>query len=377
MGKALCQLQVPTHTFNGNYLWEPDSVTKKDGSVYQVFTPFYRNALEHAEPPRYPIPTPQDLELQPVEEASARGEGKGKDVSDPARLSLLSHHPWEDKIARNWGIGEDAAHVRLQEFIHSGLLDYSCARDYPARDGVSRLSMALHWGEVSPQQLWHAVARKPHAELGPDSQGFQFRRQLGWREFCCTQLYHNPEMQWRNLQSKFDRFPWREDQNALQRWQRGGTGYPIVDAGMRELWETGYMHNRVRMLVGSFLVKNLLLHWRHGEAWFRDCLVDADHANNCAGWQWIAGCGADAAPYFRIFNPVTQAQKFDPHGEYVRRFVPQLENLPNKFIFEPWKAPADVLRDAGIEFGRDYPHPIVDLKASRQRALDAYAQIKG
>lgn len=379
--QALRQRRISTHPHNGNYLWEPQQVTKKDGSAYQVFTPFYRNALEHVEPPRYPLPVPEDLELLQVEDMSPgceiKEEAQRKDITTPAQLNLLPRHPWADKVAHHWNMGEDAAHARLQRFVHSALPDYSHARNYPARDGVSHLSMALTWGEVSPHQLWHAVGCNPHVESGSDSQGFEFRRQLGWREFSCTQLYHNPYMQWRNLQPRFDRFPWRDDPVALQRWQRGETGYPIVDAGMRELRETGYMHNRVRMLVGSFLVKNMLLHWHHGEAWFRDCLVDADHANNCAGWQWIAGSGADAAPFFRIFNPVTQALKFDSRAEYVRRFVPQLRNLADTYIFEPWRAPAEVLRVAGVEMGRNYPHPVLDLKASRQRALDAYAQIKG
>lgn len=371
--QALLHLRISPHPYNANYLWEPEQVTKKDGSAYRVFTPFYRNALEHAELPRHPLPAPDYLELQQLEKTPATGE----DITAPAQLNLLPHLSWGDKIAQHWEMGEDAAHARLQEFIHSALPDYSFARDYPARAGVSRLSMALVWGEVSPHQLWYAVARTPHTQPGANAQGFQFRRQLGWREFSCTQLYNNPDMRWRNLQPKFDKFPWRDDPVALQRWQRGETGYPIVDAGMRELWETGYMHNRVRMLVGSFLVKNLLLHWHHGEAWFRACLFDADYANNCAGWQWVGGCGADAAPYFRIFNPITQAQKFDPHAEYVRRFIPSLRRLPDMYIFEPWKAPPKVLRQAGVALGRDYPRPIVDLKATRQRALEAYAQIKG
>ncbi len=190
-------------------------------------------------------------------------------------------------------------------------------------------------------------------------------------------LYHSPELPRKNLQRKFNRFPWRTDKKALRRWQQGKTGYPIVDAGMRELWQTGYMHNRVRMIVGSFLVKNLMLHWHHGEDWFWDTLVDADLANNSASWQWVAGCGADAAPYFRIFNPVTQGQKFDPNGDYVRKYVPEISELPDKYLHSPWEASANVLNMAGIRLGDTYPQPIVDLKASRERALDAFKAISG
>ena len=371
--QAMLKAQVPIFPHNGAYLWEPEQVLKDDGSAYRVFTPFYRNALEHAPLPHYPIPAPQVLELV----ASEAQEDADAENTDVDTLGLMPAHPWADKLMQHWDMGENAALARLHTFVQHGLPNYSTARDYPARSGVSRLSFSLALGEVSPQQLWHAVAGSHNQELSPDSEGFALRRQLGWREFSLAQVWHNPLMHWRNLQEKFDSFPWRDDAQLLKRWQRGETGYPLVDAGMRELWNTGYMHNRVRMVVGSFLVKNLLLHWHHGEAWFRDCLLDADHANNCAGWQWIAGCGADAAPYFRIFNPVTQARRFDPKGEYVRCFVPQLRNLPDKYIFEPWKAPAGELKEAGIELGRDYPRPLVDLKASRQRALDAYAQIKG
>jgi deoxyribodipyrimidine photo-lyase len=202
-----------------------------------------------------------------------------------------------------------------------------------------------------------------------------FLSELGWREFSYYLLYHWPELPHENLQEKFDRFPWRDDRASLRHWQRGQTGYPIVDAGMRELWQTGYMHNRVRMIVGSFLVKNLLLHWHHGAAWFWDTLVDADLANNSASWQWIAGCGADAAPYFRIFNPVTQGRKFDPNGVYVRRFVPEIAGLPDELVHSPWDAPERVLAESRIRLGSDYPQPMVDLRASHERALDAFRSI--
>ena len=240
------------------------------------------------------------------------------------------------------------------------------------RPYTSRLSPALHFGELSPNQLWYGA--RAGAE-GPDLE--HFLSELAWREFSYALLYHHPTLPEANLQSPFDAFPWDDEETLLRAWQRGQTGIPFVDAGMRELWQTGWMHNRVRMVTGSFLVKNLLLHWQHGEAWFRDCLVDADLAANSASWQWVAGCGADAAPYFRIFNPVLQGRRFDPDGAYTRRFVPELAGLPDRWLFAPWEAPAAVLQAAGVELGKDYPRPVVDLAASRQRALAAYAESRG
>ena len=225
----------------------------------------------------------------------------------------------------------------------------------------------INFGEISANQVWYAARGR-----SDDENTDHFCSELGWREFAHSLLYFFPDLPRKNLQSRFDDFPWRDDEEHLRRWQTGQTGYPIVDAGMRELWQTGLMHNRVRMVVGSFLVKNLLLHWHHGERWFWDCLVDADLANNSAGWQWIAGCGADAAPYFRVFNPVTQGQKFDPDGTYTRRYVPELKELPDKYLFNPWTAPAEVLTQAGVRLGENYPEPIVDLKLSRERALQAF-----
>jgi deoxyribodipyrimidine photo-lyase len=281
---------------------------------------------------------------------------------------------WYDGIAEAWKPGEAGALERLESFLDEGIRNYKEDRNRPDLENVSRLSPHLHFGEISPHQVWHA-ANSLKATGGLENDIDHFLSELGWREFSYSLLYHWPALPHNNLQGKFDRFPWREDPASLRRWQRGQTGYPIVDAGMRELWQTGYMHNRVRMIVGSFLVKNLLLHWHQGEAWFWDTLVDADLANNSASWQWIAGCGADAAPYFRIFNPVTQGRKFDPNGVYVRRLVPEIAALPDKFLHSPWEAPAPVLAGVGIELGSDYPRPMVDLKASRERALEAFRSI--
>jgi deoxyribodipyrimidine photo-lyase len=290
-------------------------------------------------------------------------------------LKLLPKIFWYETMDSLWTPGENGAHKALKVFLSDGLSGYKEGRNFPARNNVSRLSPHIHFGEVSPHQVWYQ-SQQMESTSGTIKDLEHFHSELGWREFSYNLLFHFPDLVDTNFQKKFDDFPWRDDSDLLGRWQKGNTGYPIVDAGMRELWQTGYMHNRVRMVVGSFLVKNLLIDWREGERWFWDCLVDADLANNAASWQWVAGSGADAAPYFRIFNPVTQGTKFDKDGEYTRKFVPELEKLPNKFLFTPWEAPQTVLEEAGIELGKDYPYPIIDLKQSRARALEAFASIK-
>lgn len=351
-------------SFDGSLLFEPQDVSKADGSPYKVFTPFYRKGcLGDAPLPRSPLRAP----ILPSFDESPLG-------NELDELALMPSKRWYDGIAESWTPGEAGALERLERFLDEGIRNYKEDRNRPDLENVSRLSPHLHFGEISPHQVWHA-ANSLKAIGGLENDIDHFLSELGWREFSSYLLYHWPALPHNNLQGKFDRFPWRDDPASLRRWQRGQTGYPIVDAGMHELWQTGYMHNRVRMIVGSFLVKNLLLHWHHGEAWFWDTLVDADLANNSASWQWIAGCGADAAPYFRIFNPVTQGRKFDPNGVYVKRFVPEIAALPDKFLHSPWEAPAPVLAKVGIELGSDYPRPMVDLKASRERALDAFRSI--
>ncbi|MDG2375571.1 MAG: deoxyribodipyrimidine photo-lyase [Woeseiaceae bacterium] len=349
--------------FNSSLLFEPPTVQKSDGTPYKVFTPFFRKGCLGAPAPGQPVGAPA---LDRLDSSQA---AQGVDM-----LGLMPSIPWYKEMAECWQPGEDGAHARLQQFLESGIVRYKEGRDRPDQAHVSRLSPHLHFGEISPRQVWHATLDF-QAREGFENDVDHFLRELGWREFSYSLLYHWPELPGKNLQSKFDRFPWREDPVALESWQRGQTGYPIVDAGMRELWRTGYMHNRVRMIVGSFLVKNLMLHWHHGEEWFWDTLVDADLANNSASWQWIAGCGADAAPYFRIFNPVIQGRKFDPGGDYVCKHIPELARLPTKYLHSPWDAPTDVLDAAGVDYGRDYPQPIVDLKATRARALEAFSSL--
>lgn len=359
---ALERSGVTAKSFNGSLLWEPWQVEKPDGTPYKVFTPFYRKGCLQAPEPRKPLPVPEPMQLHHV---------STKDELCVDDLNLLDCRPWSMRLSDHWQHGEQAAQNRLYAFLENGLINYKDGRNFPALAHTSRLSPHLHFGEISPNQIWWALAI--HEATGDID---HFRCELGWREFSYSLLFHNPTLPKVNLNPKFDSFPWAVEDQRLQAWQKGQTGVPIVDAGMRELWQTGYMHNRLRMIVGSFLVKNLLLDWRLGEAWFWDCLVDADLANNAASWQWIAGCGADAAPYFRIFNPVIQGEKFDAHGEYTRRFLPELRDLPERYLFKPWEAPKHILQDAGITLGETYPLPLVDLKKSREEALRAFEQTK-
>ena len=356
----LNKCEIVVNTFNSSLLWEPWSIKKDDGTPYKVFTPFYRKGCLNAEKPSSPISKPKDVSF--IFDQHQIGIDK---------LNLLPSKGWGNKLKSFWDIGEEAAHKRFDQFIEEGLSSYKEGRNVPSKPYVSRLSPHIHFGEISSNQLWYSVR-----SIGDDKNIEHFCSELGWREFSYSQLFHNPELPKKNLQSKFDAFPWNEDESLLTAWKKGNTGIPMVDAGMRELWQTGYMHNRVRMIVGSFLVKNLRLHWHHGERWFWDTLFDADLANNSASWQWIAGCGADAAPYFRIFNPVMQGQKFDPNGEYVRQYIPEISSLPNKYLFNPWEASDEILKKASIKLGSTYPFPIVDLKESRELALLAFQSLK-
>ena len=360
---ALGKAGVGVESSNAGLLFEPWEVHNKQGRPYRVFTPFWKRMLEFG--------LPQPLAAVPAMRgrlADARTLDRLGGIA-PNALGLLPDIRWDAGIAGAWQPTRAAAEARLEEFLVTDLRHYSHGRDVPASDQVSRLSPYLHFGQLGPREIVAACRDQRHAAA-------DFLREIGWREFAHHLLFHYPHTTDAPLDERFATFPWREDQAALRAWQRGETGIPLVDAGMRQLWSTGWMHNRVRMIVASFLTKNLLLPWQAGARWFWDTLVDADLANNSSGWQWTAGCGADAAPYFRVFNPVTQGEKFDPRGDYVRRWVPALDRVPAKWVQRPWEAPEAILREAGVTLGRNYPHPIVDLKASRQRALDTWAQVK-
>jgi len=265
-----------------------------------------------------------------------------------------------------WNIGPEGAHKALTNFVDGPINDYAEARNRPdKKTGTSRLSPHLAFGEISPREIWQKCHETP-------TQRDKYLAEIGWREFSYVLLFHNPKLASKNFKADFDNFEWEENTDALKAWQKGMTGYPFVDAGMRQLWQTGWQHNRVRMVTASFLIKHLLIDWREGEKWFHDTLVDADPASNAASWQWVAGSGADASPYFRIFNPFTQGEKFDPEGDYVREFIPELAKLPKKYIHRPWEAPQNILDYANVKLGETYPKPIIDHKFARERALAAY-----
>ena len=271
--------------------------------------------------------------------------------------------------------GESRGQARLEAFAADAIQRYADERDRPDLPSTSRLSPYLHFGEISPRHVWHAVSMRMQADVRLTAGGDAYLRELGWREFCAHLLALHPDMPDTPLRRRFAAFPWGGDDRSLRAWQRGRTGYPMVDAAMRQLWHTGWMHNRLRMITASFLIKDLLVPWHTGEAWFWDTLVDADLANNAGGWQWVAGCGIDAAPYFRIFNPVAQGEKFDPRGEYIRRWIPEIARLPDALIHRPWQASAGQLTDAGVRLDRDYPLPIIDHAVARERALAAFAKV--
>jgi deoxyribodipyrimidine photo-lyase len=357
---------ISVSSLNGSLLWEPMTVLKKDETPYKVFTPYYRKGCLTRQAPRFPITKPQSIRFC---------EGLKFSQSRLEELDLIPKITWYKEIEQLWQPGEEGAANRLQRFINEAALNYQEARNIPAVKGTSLLSPHLHFGEISPNQAWYAM--QGAFENAFDNKDIDvYLSEIAWREFSYYLLYHWPDLQHKNFNQKFDYFAWRKSSDDLEAWKFGNTGVPIVDAGMRELYQTGYMHNRVRMVVGSFLIKNLLIDWREGERWFWETLLDADMASNSASWQWVAGSGADASPYFRIFNPILQGEKFDKEGEYVKKYCPELSKLPKKFIHKPWEAPKEILKACGIELGKDYPQPIVDLKESRNRALDAFAQLK-
>ena len=352
---------IKTHLFNSSLLYDPSDILTKEGKPYQVFTPFWKACQRLGEPPQ-PLERPQTIQSYPKRIAS-----------DPLEsLSLLPKITWDAGISIEWQPGSQAAERNLKQTIDHVVRSYDEWRNFPALEGTSRLSPYLHFGEISPRRIWHEVCRAFKVETVTES----FLRQLIWREFAYYLLVHYPNTPDQELRAQFRSFPWQKNRAALHAWQKGMTGYPIVDAGMRQLWTTGWMHNRVRMIVGSFLVKDLMMDWREGAHWFWETLVDADLANNTLGWQWVAGCGADAAPYFRIFNPILQGGKFDPYGDYVRRWVPEIAALSNEWIHQPWMASEKVLAQANIVLGKTYPRPIVDHTIARKLALETYKKIR-
>ena len=349
---------IATEPFNGSLLFEPGSIQTTSGGTFRVFTPFWKAVWNERgrlrprvkEPAQFPAPSrwPKSLEV--------------------ADLELEPKIDWASGIREAWKPGEAAARSRLSQFAKSAVSLYSDDRDRTDHDGTSRLSPHLHFGEISPIEVWHALTDTPGAET--------YLRQLAWREFSYHLLCAFPRTPWEPFNPQFRNFPWRRNAKRLAAWQKGQTGYPMVDAGMRQLWATGWMHNRARLVVASFLVKHLLVPWQDGAAWFLDTLVDADLANNTMGWQWTAGCGVDAAPYFRVFNPIVQGEKFDPDGEYVRRWVPELRGLPAEWIHKPWEAPPLVLAAANVKLGETYPEPIVDHAEARAAALAAFEDMR-
>ena len=358
--KARCRkLGLVPRSFNSALLFEPWTVCTRAGEPYRVFTPFWRQCLDFG----FESPGGTVRRLSPPARWPA-----GEDL---AGWRLRPEAPdWATGLREVWSPGEAGARHRLERFLQEPLHRYAQGREFPAGRSTGMLSPHLHFGEIGPRQVAEAIG-----PAEPGSGAHAFLRQIGWREFSYHLLHHNPDMDTVNLRRAFDRMPWRDDPESLRAWQRGRTGYPLVDAGMRELWTTGWMHNRVRMVVASFLTKHLLIDWRLGAEWFLDTLVDADLANNTVGWQWVAGSGADAAPYFRIFNPLVQSRRFDAAGDYLRHWLPELRRLPDTWIHAPWEAPEPVLANAGIRLGDTWPLPVVDHGSARARALDIYRTI--
>ena len=358
--------QIKVNSFNGSLIREPWHVLKLDDSPYKVFTPYYKAGYIKREVLAETISKPKKIEIAnftPKESVSLE------------QLDLSSTVGWDSSLFDFWQAGEKAASDKLNSFCTNVVSGYREGRDFPALLQTSFLSPHLHFGEISPRQIWQRVTSQQFESTSDDLQ--HFKREIVWREFSYYLLYHFPDLPSEPLNEKFRHFKWLTGQSEnLKHWQKGQTGFPIVDAGMRELWQTGTMHNRVRMIVASFLVKNLLIHWKAGAAWFWHCLFDADLASNSASWQWVSGSGADAAPYFRIFNPVLQSEKFDPQTEYICRFCPELKALPTKYRHKPWETPESILEETTFQLGKDYPLPIVDLKTSRYRALAAHSKMK-
>lgn len=372
------EINLTSRSFNSTLLHEPFEMRNKSGGFFKVFSPFWRACLanDKLDLPADLAARAQNSKMPPYND---KLEGWKTDKLDD--WDLLPQNPnWAEDFSAHWQPGEDGAFSKLETFLDNAIARYSDGRDYPGLEATSRLSAHLRFGEISPARVIQMARARAQEARGANVD--KFLAEIGWREFCHHLLFHRKTLQTENFNPKFDNFPWYQpenkaemEQSGFHAWTKGMTGYPIVDAGMRQLWQTGWMHNRVRMIAGSFLVKHLLVDWRKGEEWFWDTLVDACPANNTAGWQWIAGSGADAAPYFRIFNPILQGEKFDSCGDYIRKFVPELSNLPNKIIHKPWTIDADALKEFGVTLGETYPTPIVDHGFARDRALKAFKNL--
>ncbi|HRE32490.1 MAG TPA: deoxyribodipyrimidine photo-lyase, partial [Candidatus Berkiella sp.] len=356
---VLTKQNINVKSFNCALLQEPWEALNKTKQPFRVFTPFWRNLQKM--PVRDILPLPKKF--------GSFAYSSDLTITDCVPLPTIH---WYEEMATLWQPGESGAKNHLAHFLKNALDNYKTDRNRPDLKQTSRLSPHLHFGEISPVQIWHAT----HSCQAPQSEQSCFLSEIAWREFSYHLLYHFPALPSSPFKTPFKNFPWEKSKALLKHWQQGQTGYPIVDAGMRELWHTGWMHNRVRMVVASFLIKHLLQPWQDGEKWFWNTLVDADLANNAASWQWVAGSGADAAPYFRIFNPVVQGEKFDPNGDYVKKWVPEIARLPIQYLHTPWEAPDDILAKARVQLGKTYPHPIVEHAKARERALAAYQTIR-
>ncbi len=362
------QKNIATESFNASLLVEPWEVKNNNGEYFKVYTHFYKSCLKNINP-RSPLKTPEKQD-------KSYNKNIFSEKLDDLHLTPKSPN-WAVSFYDYWQVSEQSAQNRLYNFLENFVFDYDEKRNFPDVEYTSKLSPYLHFGQISPHQILEACelykTKNPNSINGIN----KFISEIYWREFSYNLLFNFPKLPDENFRAEFNNFPWNDDKNLLRAWQKGKTGYPIIDAGMRELWHTGWMHNRVRMIVGSLLTKHLLTHWKNGEEWFWDCLVDADLANNTASWQWVSGSGADAAPYFRIFNPIMQGEKFDPKGVYVRKWLPELKHLPNEFIHKPWQASPLILKASGVELGKDYPMPIVNMEAGRAKALEAYQIMRG
>jgi deoxyribodipyrimidine photo-lyase len=361
--RQLRERSIDVQSFNSSLLNEPHTVAAGGGQPYKVYTPYWKKVKDRMLEP-VAVPAIEALQFPNV---FPRSDGLES-------FELMPKLNWDAGFFDRWDVSEAGALQRLNAFVAGPIGNYHVDRDRPDHEGTSSLAPYLQWGQVGPRQIVQAVSTQCDlAAEGPQV----YLKEIYWREFAYNVLYHFPNTPDRPLRLEYEKFPWQTDAATLKAWRTGHTGYPIVDAGMRQLWQTGWMHNRVRMIVSSLLVKHLLQDWQDGARWFWDTLVDADLASNTLGWQWSGGCGADAAPYFRVFNPIIQGKKFDPDGDYVKRYVPELSGLDSEYIHEPWEAPRSVLYKAGIEMGVTYPKPIIEHKAGRERALSALAQFKG